>query len=81
MCKIPEFLDIWKINPTTLGVVLEVDDDYVKLLCKDKITNKVYYHTEMLIDTEDKIGKFTIFNKNYEFVSKSKLIDMLFESK
>lgn len=81
MNKIPEFLDIWEINQTTNGVVIEVNDEYVKLLCKDTITNKIFYYNVTLIDTEDKIGKYMIFNKNYKFISKSKLIDLLFEEK
>lgn len=80
MYKIPEFLDIWKINETTNGVVIDINDDEIKLLCKDKITKKVYIINEALIESDDKLTKYKIFNDNYEFISKSKLIETIFET-
>lgn len=79
MYKIPEFLDIWKINETTNGVITDIREDRIRLLCKDNITGKVYFKNEKLIETDDKISKYKIFNENYEFISKSKLIEKIFE--
>ena len=79
MFRIPEFLDIWKINETTNGVIIDIQDDKIKLLCKDKITEKIYFIDEKLIKNDDKKIKYKIFNENYEFISKSKLIETIFE--
>lgn len=80
MYRVPEFLDIWKINETVNGVVIDINDDEIKLLCKDKITKKVYIINEALIESDDKLTKYKIFNDNYEFISKSKLIETIFET-
>lgn len=79
MFRIPEFLDIWKINETTNGVIIDIQDDKIRLLCKDKITEKIYFIDEKLIKNDDKKIKYKIFNENYEFISKSKLIETIFE--
>ena len=80
MYRVPEFLDIWKINETVDGVVIDINDDEIKLLCKDKITKKVYIINETLIESDDKLTKYKIFNDNYKFISKSKLIETIFET-
>jgi hypothetical protein len=79
MFKVPEFLDIWKINEITNGVIIDINDDRIRLLCKDKITGKIYFKNEKLIKTDDNIYKYKLFNENYEFISKSKLIETIFE--
>lgn len=81
MIKKPEFLDIWKINSSTDGVVVNVNEDEINLFCKDSITKKTYFMIEKLIKTKDDEIKYKIFNDSYKFIGKSKLIDILFEVK
>lgn len=81
MFKIPEFLDVWKINETISGVVIKIENDEIELICRDKITGKVFYKNELLLDSDDDNIKFKLFNENYKFIGKSELIDIVFNVK
>ena len=81
MIKKPEFGDIWKINNSVNGIIFNVEEDYVQMICKDTITGKIFFYNETLMKGKDNLDKYMIFNNNYEYLGKSKLIDMLFEVK
>ena len=81
MFKVPEFLDVWKINETTLGVVFDVRKNEIEMICKDTITGRTYFTTERINQSRDDYIKYETFNRYYEYIGKSKIIDKVFEEK
>lgn len=77
---IPSLGDIWKINNSTNGFVINVNDEVIELICKDSITKKVFVFKEKLIKSKDINERFSLFCKHYEYKGKSKIIDLLFET-
>ena len=81
MFKIPEFLDVWKINETTVGVIFDIRNNEIEMICKDTITGETYFTSERINQSKDSYIRYETFNRYSEYIGKSKILDKVFEVK